>query len=83
MKLQQCISPMRNSFNCLSLYNLGGLDICKVLTVTGKLVNVGIMWVALAVNVTILKISLIQLCHIKLICGLMVRKTSVSGTGLI
>ena len=62
MKLQQCISPMRNSSNCLSLCNLGASDICRVLTVTGKLVNVGIMWAALAVNVTILKILLLQSC---------------------
>ena len=40
--------------------------------------NVG----ALAVNVTILKILLIQLCHRKIICDLMVIKTSVSGTGV-
>ena len=73
---------MRNSSNCLSLCNFGESDICRVLTVTGKLVNVGIMWVALAVNVTILKILLIQLCHRKLICGLMVMRTSVSGAGV-
>ena len=52
-------------------------DIWKVLTVTGKLGNVGIIWVALAVNVTTLKISLIQL-----ICGLTVIRTSVSGTSI-
>ena len=78
----QRISPMRNSPNCLPLYNLGASDICRVLTVTGKLVNVGLMWVALAVNVTILKISLIQLCRRKLICGLTVIRTSVSGAGV-
>ena len=53
-----------------------------MLTVTGKLVNVGIMWVAVAVNVIILKISLTQLCHRKLICGLMVIRISVSGAGV-
>ena len=73
---------MRNSSNCLFLYNLGASDICRVLTVTGKLVNVGIMWVVLAVNVTVLKMSLIQLCHRKLICGLTVIRTSVSGVGV-
>ena len=52
------------------------------ITMTGKLGNVGIIWVTLAVNVTTLKISLIQLCHRKLICGLTVIRTSVSGASI-
>ena len=52
MKLWQCSSPMTNSSNCLSLSNLGASDIWRVLTVTSKLGNVSIIWVALAVNVT-------------------------------